>query len=56
MDIEFISVENMGINHGSPYILMTQQLLDRANIVPILQKMRGKRMPESMAGGILVYL
>jgi len=38
------SVQNVGINHCSRYILVSEQLLDGANIVAVLQQMSCKRM------------
>jgi hypothetical protein len=44
----------MGIDHGGRDLLVTEQLLHRADIIAILQQMRGKTMPERMAGSRLM--
>ena len=51
-DVEFVSAQDMGVDHGGPHILMTQQLLYRANIVPILQEVGGEGMSEGMTGSV----
>ena len=43
-------VEHMGINHRRRHVLVTEKFLHRANIVTIFQQVRGKRVPEGMAG------
>ena len=48
------AIENMCINHGCTYILMPQKLLDGSDIIPILQQMGSKGMPESMTTDRLV--
>ena len=34
----------MGVNHRRAHILVAQQLLDRPNVIPILQQVGSKRM------------
>lgn len=41
-------VQYMGINHRRRHILVAQQFLHRADIVPTCQQMRGKRMTKRM--------
>ncbi len=41
------SIQHMGINHGRFDILVTKQLLYRANVLAILQQMRCKAMAKS---------
>ena len=43
----------MGVDHGGLEILVPQQFLNRPNIVPLLQQVRGKAVPEGMHGGLL---
>ena len=40
-------VEHVRVDHGGPNIFMTQKLLDRPYVVPILQQMSRKRMSTS---------
>ena len=47
-------VQHMRIDHRRPDIAVTQQLLHRPNIIPILQQMRRERVPECMARGVLL--
>lgn len=44
----------MRVDHRRPNVLVAQQFLDRANVVPVDQQVRGKGMPERVAGGPLV--
>jgi hypothetical protein len=46
----------MCINHRGAEILVSQQLLHRANVRPTLQQMGGKRMPESVTTGWLSHV
>ena len=43
----------MGIDHRGPDIAVAQKLLDRADVVIGLQKMRRERVPERVAGDSL---
>jgi hypothetical protein len=36
------TLENVRVDHRRPHIRMTQQLLNRPDVVPVLDKMRGK--------------
>ncbi len=38
----------MGINYGRGHILVAQQLLDGADVVPYCQQVRGERMSQHM--------
>ena len=40
--IEFISIQDMGVYHGTSNILMTEQFLYGANIITILEQVGGK--------------
>ena len=42
--------EDVGVNHGCFDILVAEQLLNRADIVAILQEMGGEAMAEGVAG------
>ena len=43
------SVQNMGVNHRRANVLVTQEFLDRANVIAIGQQVRGERMPKRVA-------
>lgn len=43
----------MRIDHGCPDIGVTQELLDRVNVVTCLQEMSGVGMPERMGSDAL---
>jgi hypothetical protein len=43
------AVEGMGVNHRRLHVFMPEEFLDRANVISILQKMRGKGMAQGMA-------
>ena len=38
----------MRVNHGSAYILMSEQLLDGADIVAVLEQVRRERMAQGV--------
>jgi hypothetical protein len=42
-------VEDMGVDHGGFHILMPQQFLHSADVVAILEQVRGKAMPKGVA-------
>jgi hypothetical protein len=42
------TVENVRVNHGRPQILVAQEILDRSNIISVLDQVHGKRMPEDL--------
>ena len=46
--------QDMGIDLGGGDIIVTEQLLDRANIGAVTQQIRGKAVPKGMAGNALV--
>ncbi len=50
------SVQHMGVDHRRAHIFVTEQLLDRPNIIAILKHVRRKRMPGGMATGQIGYL
>jgi hypothetical protein len=47
------SIEHMGVDHGGAHVLVPQELLDGADVLPSLQQMGGKRVSEGMAAGLL---
>ena len=44
-------IQNMGIDHGRFHILVSQELLDRPDIISVFEQMDGKGI--SKCGGIL---
>jgi len=50
---EGATVEHMGIDHGGPYVAVAEELLDRADVLPLLQQVGGKGVPEGVAAGRL---
>ena len=49
LDTQRTSLKDVCVHHRRAQILMPQQLLDGADIVPRFQQVRGERMPERMA-------
>ena len=43
----------MGVDHGCAHVLMSQQLLDRADVLPPFQQVGRKRVAEGVATGRL---
>jgi len=43
-------VQDVGIDHRGPHILVPEKLLDSADVIPGLEQMRGKRVPQRVAG------
>src|SRR3954453_17468296 len=43
------TVEDMGINHGRAYIGVSKQLLNRPNVVAVLEQVGRERMSQRMA-------
>jgi hypothetical protein len=41
----------MGVYHRRPYVAVAEQFLDGADIIAILQKVRGEGVAESVTGG-----
>ena len=44
------TVQDVSINHRRRHVFMAQQFLNRADVIAILQKVRGERMPQRMRG------
>lgn len=52
---EWATVEHVGIDHGCAHILMAQELLDCADVLPPFQQVRRKGVAKRMATGSLVH-
>lgn len=42
-------VQDVGVNHGRPHVLMPEKLLDRSDVVSTLEKMGRERVSQCMA-------
>ena len=51
-NIKDILPGDVGINHGCLKILMSEEFLDRSNVITLLQKVGGKAVSERMDGGL----
>ena len=49
---EFVLPENMRVNHRRCQLLVSEQILNGANILPVFEQMRGKRMAKRMRAGV----
>src|SRR3989454_11676938 len=47
------TVQDVGVNHRRAHVLVTEQFLDCADVVTILEEVGGERVPERMAGRLL---
>ena len=47
-------VQHMGVNHRCGHILVAQQFLHCANVISILEQVRGERVPKCMTTRWLV--
>ncbi len=52
-DTTSTAVENMGVDHRGADVSVTEQFLDRPNIVSFLEEVSGKGMAERVAGDVL---
>jgi len=50
------SVQDVGVNHCCLNVLMPKQFLDRADVIPALQQMSGKAVPEGVTANPLRQL
>ncbi len=50
------AVEDVGVDHRGADVFVTQEFLDGADIVAILQKVSGKGVAEGMAGDALLQV
>jgi len=48
------SVEDVGVDHGCPHVLMSEEFLHGSDIVAIFKEVRGEAMAEGVAGHALV--
>ena len=48
-------LKHMSIDHGCADIFMTQEFLDGANIIPVLEKMGGEAMAKGMRADRLIH-
>ena len=42
----------MGIDHGRTYVLMSQEFLDRADVLAVLKQVGGREVAKGMAKGM----
>ena len=52
-DRQSAALEDVGVDHGGADILVAEQFLNGADIVPVLEKMRGEGMAKGVAGDAL---
>jgi hypothetical protein len=50
-DVEHRSIADVGVNHCRGNVLVSEQLLHRADVVAALQQVCGKAVPEGVAAG-----
>ena len=48
------AVEHVGVDHRRPHVLVSQELLHGANVVPLIEQVRRERMPQRVARGPLL--
>ena len=48
-DQQDVGVQDLGVDHSRGDIRMAEQFLNRPDVVPFLQQMRGKRVPQRVA-------
>jgi hypothetical protein len=53
-DGEAATVQDVSVDHGRRHVLVPQQLLNGPDVVPVLEKMGGEGMTESMAASFAV--
>ncbi len=46
---EWATIEHMRVHHRRADVRVAKQLLHRPDVVPVLQKVGGKRMPQAVA-------
>ncbi len=44
------TIQDVGVNHGSTYVPVTKQLLNRSDVMPVPEEMRRKGVSKGMAG------
>jgi len=50
LDAFAATVQDVSINHRRRHVFVTQQFLNRADVIAILQQVRRERMPKRMRG------
>jgi len=50
------AVEDVGVDHCRADVLVAEQFLDGADVVPVQQQVRGEAMAEGVAGSLFVDL
>ncbi len=50
------TVENVGVDHGGAHVPMSQEFLDRADVLPALQQMCGERVSQGVRAGRFCHL
>lgn len=50
-DGETSAVEDVGVDHRRPHVVVTQELLNGADVIANLQQVRGKGVSQRVAGG-----
>ncbi len=46
-------VQHVGVNHRRRHVRVAEQLLHRADVLPVFQQVRGERVPQGVGGGVL---
>lgn len=54
LDSESSFGEDMGVYHGCPHIAVTEQFLDRADVIALFQQAGSERMSERMTTSVFV--
>ena len=54
-DRQAAALQDMGVDHGGADIFVTKQFLHGTDIIPILEQVGGKGVPEGMAGYTFAY-
>ena len=50
------ALQHMRVEHSRADILVSQEFLDRTNVIPIFQKVRRKGVPQRMTTTMLLYI
>ena len=53
-DAQRASIQDVGVDHRRPDIVVAEQFLNRPDVVPHLQQVGGKGMAQRVGGGVLV--
>lgn len=52
---EWATVERMGVDHGGAHVVVSEELLDCADVLPPFRQMRHKGVAEPMSTGGLAH-